>query len=83
MYARKHKTTQVEIMTGVKISIIGAGSAVFSMTLVKDACLEEGLKGSTICFMDIDRGRLDLVYGLARRYAGELDADLKLEKTSG
>ena len=68
-------------MTAVKISIIGAGSAVFSMTLVKDACLKEGLKGSTICLMDIDEGRLNLVHSLAKRYAAELKANLKLETT--
>ena len=68
-------------MTEVKISIIGAGSAVFSMNLVKDTCLKEGLNGSTVCFMDIDKGRLDLVYGLAKRYADEMKADLEFEKT--
>lgn len=68
-------------MTAVKISIIGAGSAVFSMTLVKDACLKKGLEGSTIRLMDVDKGRLDLIHGLAKRYMGELKADLRLEKT--
>ena len=29
--------------TPTKISIIGAGSAVFSLALVKDLCLTEGL----------------------------------------
>jgi len=44
-------------LTEVKISIIGAGSAVFSMNLVRDACVTEGFKGSTICLMDVDMGR--------------------------
>ena len=68
-------------MTEVRISIIGAGSAAFSINLVRDLCLTEGLKGSTVCFMDIDEKRLNVVYGLARRYANEVKADLKFEKT--
>ena len=68
-------------MTDVKISIIGAGSAQFSMSLMRDVCLKEGLKGSTVCFMDVDKGRLDIVHGLATRFMGELKANLKLEKT--
>jgi alpha-galactosidase len=65
----------------VKISIIGAGSAVFSLGLVKDLCLTESLAGSHVCFMDIDQGRLDMIYQLATRYAGELGAGLSFEKT--
>jgi alpha-galactosidase len=68
-------------LTEVKIGIIGAGSAVFSMSLVRDLCLMEGLKGSTVCFMDIDKGRLRLVYGLAERYADETNSDVKFEQT--
>jgi len=68
-------------LTKVKISIIGAGSAAFSINLVRDLCLTEGLKGSTVCFMDIDEKRLNVVYSLAKRYANEVKADLKFEKT--
>jgi len=68
-------------MTNIKLSIIGAGSAVFSMDIVRDICLVEGLKGSTVCFMDIDKERLDAVYSLSRRHAEETRADLKFEKT--
>lgn len=67
-------------LTEAKVTIIGAGSAEFSMTLVRDLCLRESLKGSTICFMDIDESRLDVVYGLATRYARETKAELKFEK---
>ena len=41
-------------MSSVKITIIGAGSAVFSLALVKDVCLTQSLAGSTVCFMDIN-----------------------------
>jgi alpha-galactosidase len=61
----------------VKISIIGAGSAVFSMRLIQDISLTPSLQGSTVCFMDINEERLNIVYNLARRYAQELKADLK------
>jgi alpha-galactosidase len=64
-----------------KISIIGAGSAVFSLALVKDLCLTEGLSGSHVCFMDIDRERLDMIDALGRRYAEELGSGLTFEKT--
>jgi translation elongation factor EF-Ts len=35
-----------------KITIIGAGSAVFSLGLVRDLCLTPGLRGSTVCLME-------------------------------
>lgn len=66
---------------GVKISIIGAGSAVFSISLVRDLCLMPRLGGATVSFMDVNRGRLDTVHALCVRYAAETGARLKLEKT--
>jgi alpha-galactosidase len=68
-------------MSAVKVSIIGAGSVVFSLGLVKDICLTAGLKGSTVHFMDINEERLDVVYQLAKRYAEDLGAELKFERT--
>ena len=68
-------------MTAAKVTVIGAGSVVFSLGLVKDICLTEGLKGSTVHFMDINEERLDVVYRLAQRYAEDLGADLKFERT--
>lgn len=53
----------------------------WSVTLIKDICLTKGLFGSTISLMDIDKERLKVIYGLARRYAAEVKADLKFEKT--
>jgi alpha-galactosidase len=63
------------------VSVIGAGSAQFSLGLVKDLCLTESLAGSQVCFMDIDQGRLEMIERLAARYAGELGADLRFERT--
>jgi alpha-galactosidase len=68
-------------MTDIKISIIGAGSATFSLSLIKDLCLTPNLKGSTIIFMDINKERLDAVYALCKKYSEETNAKLKLEKT--
>ena len=65
----------------VKIAVIGAGSAQFSLGLVKDLCLTEGLAGSHITFMDIHEGRLDMIYKLGTRYAQEHGAQLTFDKT--
>lgn len=65
-----------------KISIIGAGSAVFSLGLVRDLCLTESLAGSEICMMDIDEDRLAAIVDLCRRYADECGSTLKIEATT-
>jgi alpha-galactosidase/6-phospho-beta-glucosidase family protein len=66
----------------VKISFIGAGSAAFSMNVVKDLCLTEGLSGSEIALMDFDTVRLDAVYSMAKHYSAEIGATLRIEKTT-
>jgi alpha-galactosidase len=68
--------------TPIKIGVIGAGSAQFSLGLVKDLCLTEGLNGSLVSFMDVDGERLAMIEKLARRYAGELGADLRFEAST-
>jgi alpha-galactosidase len=69
-------------MPKVKISVIGAGSANFSLELVKDLCLTPSLSGSTVSFVDINESKLGLVHSLATRYAKEMKAELKIEKTT-
>jgi alpha-galactosidase len=64
-----------------KLSIIGAGSGQFSLGIVRDLCLTEGLAGSTVSFMDIDAERLDAIQDVAARYTAELGADIRFEKT--
>lgn len=66
----------------IRLAVIGAGSAQFSLGLVRDLCLTESLHGSTISFMDIDAERLDVIHNLAGRYADELGADLRIERTT-
>ena len=69
-------------MSGIKLSIIGAGSAIFSLRLVGDFCKTKGLSGSSVSLMDIDEKRLNSVHVLAARYAAALGANLKFEKTT-
>lgn len=66
----------------LKIAVIGAGSATFSLGLVKDLCLTENLKGSLVSFMDINAERLENITALAERFSKELGADLRFEKTT-
>ena len=68
--------------TAIKIGVIGAGSAQFSLGLIRDLCLQESLWGSTVTFMDIDGERLEMIHRLATRYAAELEVDLRFEHTS-
>ncbi|RLE84713.1 MAG: alpha-glucosidase/alpha-galactosidase, partial [Thermoprotei archaeon] len=68
-------------MTGVKIAVIGAGSIAWSSTLIRDLCVTPGLYGSTVYLMDINEERLKLVHSLATRYAREVKADIRFEKT--
>jgi len=65
----------------IRLAVIGAGSAQFSLGLVRDLCLTQSLAGSQIAFMDVDAERLEMVAGLARRYADEVGADLRFETT--
>lgn len=65
-----------------KICIIGAGSAMFSLSLIKDICVNENFKKATVSLMDVDEGRLDAIYGLCTRYADEMNSDIKVLKTT-
>lgn len=65
----------------IRLAVIGAGSSTFSLGLVRDICLTDSLRGSTIVFMDVDAERLDIVYRLACRYADEMGANLQFEQT--
>ena len=66
----------------VRISVIGAGSATFSLGLVKDLCLTRNLTGSEVSFMDLDEDRLEAVTRMAERYTEEVGSDLRFEQTT-
>jgi alpha-galactosidase len=65
----------------LKISLIGAGSVVWSMMVIRDLSLTKTLTGSTVMLMDIDEKRLNTSYDLALRYIKAVGANLKIEKT--
>src|SRR4051812_42110706 len=66
----------------VKIGVIGAGSGVFSLGLVKDLCLNDNLRESQVTFMDLNADRLKIVERLARRYAEEFGSAMRFETTT-
>ena len=67
---------------GTNITIIGAGSAVFSLSLIRDLCLTPSLSGSTVTLMDIDPSRLESIDLLCTRYAAEMGVDIKTRRTT-
>ncbi len=71
-----------ELVDMAKISIIGAGSAVFSANFIRDLCGTESLWGSTVVLMDTDKDRLNMVHGFATRCKKETRASLLFEKTT-
>lgn len=64
-----------------KISIIGAGSAIFSLNLIKDICINENLKDCTVSLMDVNKEKLEVIYNLCTRYIEEMDAHIVVSKT--
>ncbi|MFB3881237.1 MAG: hypothetical protein ACE149_08230 [Armatimonadota bacterium] len=69
-------------MKDIKISVVGAGSGAFSLSVVRNLCLTPSLHGSTVSFMDINEGRLRAVARLCQRYADELEVPLRVEATT-
>ena len=65
-----------------EITIVGAGSARFSLDFIRDLCATPNLWGGSLTFLDIDRERLDLVERLARRYCRETGADYRISATT-
>jgi len=65
-----------------KITIIGAGSLVFTRRLVWDILSFPELSESKICLMDIDEERLDLIARLAQKMVKDKEWGAKIEATS-
>ena len=65
----------------VKISVVGAGSVVFTGRLIVDLCLTQSLSSSTVVLVDIDKKRLNMMYNLATKYAREMNTDVSIKKT--
>lgn len=66
----------------IKISVLGAGSGIFSLNMIRDLCETPNLQNSNICFMDINEERLDAAYALCKRYSEETGVTLHIEKTT-
>jgi alpha-galactosidase len=64
-----------------QITVVGAGSVVFTGRLMVDLCLTKSLSNSTVVLMDIDKKRLNMMYNLATKYAREMNTALKIKKT--
>jgi alpha-galactosidase len=64
------------------IAIIGAGSAVFSLGLIRDLCLTERLHGCTVRLMDISEKRLHATSRLCQRYSDETGAGIRTLMTT-
>jgi alpha-galactosidase len=64
------------------IALIGAGSASFSLDLLRDVVLNRGLSGSKMTLVDIDEERLAVAHALATRYRDEVGADIQFEATT-
>jgi alpha-galactosidase len=65
-----------------RISIIGAGSTVFSPQMIRLLINSEPLAGSTVVMMDIDAARLEMMHGLARVAVSQAGADLTFKSTT-
>lgn len=65
-----------------KITIIGGGSSIFTPQLIKLVIGSPLLTGSTICLMDIDARRLQIMDTLARGLIAREGAELVIESTT-
>ena len=68
-------------MKPVKIVFIGAASSSFGPGCLADAVQCEGIRGSTLVLVDIDKEHLEIITRFAERLNEEADAGLKIEST--
>ena len=62
-----------------KVTIIGAGSAVFARQIITDVLAIEGLGGGTFALVDIDAERLELAHGIAEKLIETTGKDWSVE----
>lgn len=65
----------------IKVAMIGAGSVVFSKNLTGDILSFPEFKDATLCYMDIDRDRLEVGANLCRKVAKTLGANPTIQAT--
>ena len=61
------------------IVLLGAGSTAFTLELVRDIVLTEGLAGSTLRLVDIDEGRLENARRIVELYKNETGSRIDIE----
>ncbi len=66
----------------VKITMIGAGSIIFTRHLIVDVLSFPALTDCTICLMDIDRRRLDMITTFAKKLVAQERFQTRIESTS-
>lgn len=65
-----------------KITVIGGGSTMFVPGLLRMIMRSETLKGSTVCLMDVDERRAEVMANLGRQLVDSEGLDLKIESTT-
>ena len=69
-------------MSEVKVTIIGAGSAVFATELMTDILATPALKRGTFALVDIDAGRLELAHQMAEFLIAHSNRDWTVEAST-
>ncbi len=62
----------------IKLTIIGAGSTVFTQNIISDLLLLKEFKNLEICLMDIDKERLEFSFKIANSIAKKLGLNNKI-----
>jgi len=65
-----------------KITLIGAGSAMFGKGLISDIMTRPALANATLSLMDINQDNLDIATALAKKLATQLDTHMVIEATT-
>ncbi|MBO8142391.1 MAG: alpha-glucosidase/alpha-galactosidase [Firmicutes bacterium] len=65
----------------IRIAFVGAGSAVFARVLIRDILQQPDLGEMEIRLMDIDRERLEVIDGIARRLVSTSGAKVRITST--
>jgi len=64
-----------------KIAVIGAGSYVFSLSLLHDLIVDHRMQGAHLCLMDLDAEMAADMAAIARQIAGEAGVEVAVEST--
>lgn len=66
-------------MRPIRIVLVGAGSASFGLGTLATLLREPGLRGSTVCLVDINAAGLALIEQMAQRMVAEWDTGIHVE----